>query len=142
MRVCDIVTKPLVSVVSGTSILEGSRLMVEKNLGLLVVVDEKDKSRVVGVVSERDIIKAIVAGRSLSTSVDEIGTRQVVSVGANADVAEAAKAMNQHKIRHVVVLGEDDLVQGVVSMRDLVGERATLRAILQSDEKEVFVGGD
>jgi hypothetical protein len=32
--------------------------------------------------------------------------------------------------------------KGVVSMRDLVGERATLRAILESPEKEIFVGGD
>lgn len=57
-------------------------------------------------------------------------------------MAEAAKAMNQHHIRHVVVVGDKGELVGVVSMRDLVGERATLTAILQSNEKEIFIGGD
>ena len=61
---------------------------------------------------------------------------------ADSDVAEAAKAMNKHRIRHVVVVDDRNMPKGVVSMRDLVGERATLRAILQSHEKEIFVGGD
>jgi len=57
-------------------------------------------------------------------------------------VAEAAKAMNKNKIRHVVVVDEQGKPIGVVSMRDLVGERSTLTAILQSQEKEIFIGGD
>jgi predicted transcriptional regulator len=66
----------------------------------------------------------------------------VVTVNATSDVAEAAKAMNKHRIRHVVVVDDNNSPKGVVSMRDLVGERATLRAILESNGKEVFVGGD
>lgn len=46
--------------------------------------------------------------------------------------------MNKHRIRHVVVVNARAGLVGVVSMRDLVGERSTLTAILQSDEKEVL----
>jgi predicted transcriptional regulator len=60
----------------------------------------------------------------------------------NSEIAETAKAMNKHRIRHVVVIDDADKPIGVASMRDLVGERSTLRAILQSLDKEVFPGGD
>ncbi|MGO9643619.1 MAG: CBS domain-containing protein [Candidatus Bathyarchaeia archaeon] len=79
---------------------------------------------------------------NLDVKVGEVGTRDVVTVRVKADVAEAAKAMNRNRIRHVVVLDEYEKLVGVVSMRDLVGERATLKAILQSHEKEVFPGTD
>jgi len=116
--------------------------MVEKNVGLLVLSEPTDTTRIFGVVSERDIIRSIAAGEQLEGKVDSICSRHVVTVNANADVAEAAKAMNRHKIRHVVVLDDRGSPVGVVSMRDLVGERATLTAILQSNEKEIFAGGD
>jgi CBS domain-containing protein len=116
--------------------------MVQDNIGLLVVCDAKDKERLFGVISERDIIRSIASGKSLPAEVREIATRAVITVNANSDVAEAAKAMNRHGIRHVVVVDERGIPKAVVSMRDLVGERATLTAILQSHEKEIFVGGD
>jgi len=116
--------------------------MVQNNIGLLVMCDAKDKTRLVGDVSERDVIRAIASGERLPDKVDAISSRNPVTVKASSDVAEAAKAMNKHKIRHIVVVDDGNVPKGVVSMRDLVGERATLRAVLQSHEKEIFVGGD
>ncbi len=142
MNVGDIVTRPLFTIPSGTTVLEAAKLMAEKNKGLLVVCDAKDKTKLVGVISERDIIRSVASGAKLNAPVEEVSTRHVITVKANSEVAEAAKAMNKHGIRHVVVVDEQDRLMGVVSMRDLVGERATLTAILQSHEKEVFVGGD
>lgn len=142
MKVSDIVTRALVVIPSDASVLEASKLMVQNNIGLLVVCDVHDKTKLVGVISERDIIKSIALGDKLPAHVDAISTKNVITVKANSDVAEAAKAMNKHGIRHVVVVDDRNIPMGVVSMRDLVGERATLKAILQSHEKEVFVGGD
>jgi len=142
MKVEQIVTKPLVAVPSGTPILKAAKQMVENSVGLLVVYDAKDKTKLVGVVSERDIIKSMVSGEKLTGQVDRIAVKKVVTVKAASDVAEAAKAMNKHQIRHVVVVDNQAKPVGVISMRDLVGERATLTAILQSHEKEIFIGGD
>lgn len=142
MNVGHIITRPPVTVPSGSTLLEAAKQMVKRNVGLLVVCNARDRTKFVGVVSERDIIKSIVAGKKLATHVDSISTTRVVTVRSTSDVAEAAKAMNKHKIRHVVVVDNRGRLTGVVSMRDLVGERATLAAILQSHEKEVFVGGD
>ncbi len=142
MNVGDIIQRPLLTVPSGRTLLEAARLMVENNMGLLVISDPKDSTKPAGVISERDIIRAIASGRKLGVSVDEVSTKQVITIKASSEVAEAAKAMNRHHIRHVVVVDEQEKLVGVVSMRDLVGERATLSAILQSNEKEVFIGGD
>lgn len=142
MNVSHIVTGPLVTIPSDGSVLEASKLMVQHNLGLLVVHDTKDAKRIVGVLSERDIMRSIASGKAFPSRVDEISTKTVIMVKASSDVAEAAKAMNKHRIRHVVVVDDQNTPVGVVSMRDLVGERATLKAILQSQEKEIFVGGD
>ena len=142
MNVRDIIQRPLITVPAGRTLLEAARVMVENNMGLLVISDPKDSTKPAGVISERDIIRAIASGRKLDVSVDEVSTKQVITIKANSEVAEAAKAMNRHQIRHVVVVDEQEKLVGVVSMRDLVGERATLNAILQSNEKEVFIGGD
>lgn len=142
MNVGDIIQRHLVTIPSGTTMLDAAKLMVENNMGLLVICDTRDKTKLAGVVSERDIMKAIASGKKLTAPIDEVSTKQVITVKASSEVAEAAKAMNKHRIRHVVVVDEQGKLIGVVSMRDLVGERATLTAILQSNEKEVFIGGD
>ncbi len=142
MNISHIVTRPLITIDASRTVLDAAKLMVEKNIGLLVIVQDQDRSKVVGVISERDIIRTVASSRTLGMPVDEMCTKQVITVHGNSDVAEAAKVMNKNKIRHVVVVDDGEKPIGVVSMRDLVGERATLTAILRSDEKEVFHGGD
>ena len=142
MNVSRIVTRPLIVIASNKTVLDAAKLMVEKNIGLLVVCDEKDNSKLVGVVSERDIIRVVAEAKALNVPVSQVSTKNTVTVRGSDDVAEAAKAMNKNRIRHVVVVDDRDNPMGVVSMRDLVGERATLTAILQSNEKEVFHGAD
>jgi len=142
MNVSQIVTRRLIVIASDKTVLDAAKLMVENNIGLLVVCDERHNSKLTGVLSERDIIRVVAQGGALNVPVSQVSTKHAVTVRGSSDVAEAAKAMNKHRIRHVVVVDDRDNPIGVVSMRDLVGERATLTAILQSNEKEVFHGAD
>ena len=142
LKAKDILTRSLISITSERTIVEAAKMMVENNMGLLVICDQKDHNRLRGVVSERDIIRSVANGKDATTNVEAISTHEVVTVKWNSEIAETAKAMNKHRIRHVVVIDDADKPIGVVSMRDLVGERSTLRAILQSLDKEVFPGGD
>lgn len=142
MNLGRILQRPLVMIHSGTTMLDAAKLMVDNNVGLLVIRDAREETNLAGVISERDIMKAIASGKKLTAAVDEVSTKHVITAKASSDVAEAAKAMNKNRIRHVVVVDEQGKPIGVVSMRDLVGERATLTAILQSHEKEIFIGGD
>jgi len=142
MNVSHILTRPMVTIGANDTVLTAAKLLVQNNIGLLVVTQTQADRKLVGVISERDIIRVIASARTLEIPVNEVCTKNVVTVRGNADVAEAAKGMNKHGIRHVVVVDDCSKPVGVVSMRDLVGERATLTAILQSNEKEIFHGAD
>lgn len=132
----------MITVDASDTVLKAAKLLVQNNIGLLIVTDARVDRKLAGVLSERDIIRVIASGSALEMPVEKVCTKDVVTVHGSSDVAEAAKAMNKHGIRHVVVVDDRGNPVGVVSMRDLVGERATLTAILQSNEKEIFHGAD
>jgi len=87
MNVGDIITRPLLTIPPGATLIDAAKVMVENNLGLLVICDAEDKTKVAGVISERDIIKSIVSGKLLNAPVAEVSTKHVVTVKANSEVA-------------------------------------------------------
>ena len=99
------------------------KLMDKNTIGALIVVDKKKditKSRVLGIVTERDIVREI-ALHSIDVedrTVDQIMTDSVVSTTSDATTQEAVKLMVENQIRHLAVIEEDKL-KGVISMRDL-----------------------
>jgi CBS domain-containing protein len=108
------------AVAPNTSILAALRLMADKEIGFLVVLDG---AKLVGVVSERDYArKVVLQGKASSeTPVQDIMSRDVVSVGLAHTIPECMALMNQHRIRHLPVL-DGVTVIGVLSVRDLLRE--------------------
>lgn len=102
------------------SVLDAIKLMAEKGIGALVVLDE---GRLTGMVSERDYArKVILLGRaSQSTAVREIMTDKVVTVRSEQTVEDCMALMTDKRIRHLPVVDNGKLV-GVVSIGDLVKE--------------------
>ncbi|MDJ0756488.1 MAG: CBS domain-containing protein [Ardenticatenaceae bacterium] len=92
--------------------------LAEKNVGALVVLDE---GKLAGIISERDYArKVVLLGRgSLKTEVREIMTSEVITIAPNESVNQAMSLMTEHKIRHLPVVDEDQVV-GVISIGDLV----------------------
>jgi CBS domain-containing protein len=100
--------------------LAAMRLMAEKNIGLLVVMENK---AIVGVLSERDCVRRLVlAGKSPeATPVADIMVRDVVTVDAANTFADCLKLMHEHHVRHLPVI-ENGIPVGVISIRDLLRE--------------------
>jgi CBS domain-containing protein len=110
-----------------TTVSELARMLTEEEVGVLVVFDGDDVS---GVVSERDVVHAIAAGRDpTTTTVGDIARTGLISSGglvwcdATATVAEVANEMMARYVRHVLVEEDGDLV-AIVSVRDLLGAYA------------------
>jgi len=102
------------------SVLEAIKLMAEKGVGALVVLDQ---GRLAGVVSERDYArKVILHGRSSQTTqVREIMTEKVVTVRSEQTVEDCMSLMTAKRIRHLPVVDAGKLA-GVLSIGDLVKE--------------------
>jgi Predicted signal-transduction protein containing cAMP-binding and CBS domains len=113
-----------------TPIREVARLMSQHKVGLVVLVDPKDPYKIVGIVSERDIVKAVAYDVPLDAAVDTIATKNVITLDYNEPVARAAEIFKKYGIRHVVAT-KDGKLYGVLSIRDLIREEAVLREIAE-----------
>jgi CBS domain-containing protein len=103
-----------------TSVLDAIKLMAEKGIGALVVLDN---GRLAGVVSERDYArKVILHGRSSqATAVSEIMSDKVVTVRSEQTIEDCMTLMTEKRIRHLPVIDSGKLA-GVLSIGDLVKE--------------------
>jgi len=100
------------------TLVEAARKMWHQQTGSLLVLDGED---LVGIITERDILKAVSSGISLDqTRISEAMTKDLVTVGPRTSLREAAKIMEDRWIRHLPVLDGGKLV-GVISQRDLAG---------------------
>jgi CBS domain-containing protein len=100
------------------SVFEALRLMAEKNVGALVVLED---GALAGIFSERDYArKVVLLGRtSRETPVREIMTREVITVTPSQTAADCMAMMTTHRIRHLPVVESEALV-GIVSIGDIV----------------------
>ena len=105
------------------TIVHACELMEKNRIGALVVVEKKTDQkdhRVVGIITERDIVKTISHHQlDIKTKpVEEIMSKKVVSASPEDSTDEAIKLMVENQIRHLAILDKDRLV-GVISMRDI-----------------------
>ena len=112
-------TKPPVTVTMGETVLQAARAMVERKVGAATVLDGE---RVAGVVTERDVLRKLVAAGldPAATPVRDIMTSPVLSIGTKTTVAAAAALMRKHHIRHLVVQDEHDKLVGMLALRYLL----------------------
>lgn len=107
-KVKDIMTKDVVSINVDSSVFEAAELMCSSQLGCLVVVDGEEP---VGIVTERDIVRRVVAKRlSLDTKISEVMSKSLITVDTDASLKEAARLMSTNKIRRLPVSKENKLV--------------------------------
>lgn len=125
LPVAGLMSKRLVTAEPLESLADAARRMRDERVGC-VAVTEGD--RLVGVLTERDLLRAMADGLSPRIApVAEYMTPNPYTVEAGEDIFEAAAIMVGHGIRHVPVL-EDGRLAGVVSVRDLLSHDAWAEA--------------
>jgi CBS domain-containing protein len=109
-------------------VLEALRVMAEKNIGALPVIED---GQVVGVISERDYARKIVLqGRSsIGTSVRTIMSSPVVTVNSHQSIETCMGVMTDSHLRHLPVV-EDGQLLGLLSIGDLIKEAIAEQADL------------
>ena len=121
--------RDIISVTADVSVLDAIKLMAEKTIGSLLVMQGDELQ---GIMTERDYArKVIIKGRSSeTTAVGEIMTADVCSATSQETVSDCMALMTKRKIRHLPVI-DDGTVVGMLSIGDLV------RAIISDQQEEI-----
>jgi len=113
----DIMQKNVITIESEKKALDAAMILKEKQISFLVVID---KIKPIGIVSERDIVRKIVADNkeALSTPLELIMSKNFKWVEPNSSIEEAVQKMLNNNIRRLVVLDNEKLV-GLITQTDL-----------------------
>jgi len=133
--------KQLWTILPEVSVLDALKLMAEKEIGALMVVDKKDK--VVGIITERDYARkiALKGKQSVDTSVKEIMTPvdKMFTVKPDTQVDDCMVLMTGKHIRHLPVFDGGKFV-GLISIGDVVKSTISHKDFL-IDQLSDYIGG-
>ena len=122
------------SLPSTATVLEAAQLMNDRHIGSVLVID---RNRLVGIFTERDVLRRIVAEEKSpsTTTLKDVMTRQVACASAHTTLDEIRRAMREQRIRHMPVLDGSEVV-GMISIGDLNkaehdGQAETIRYLEQ-----------
>ncbi len=113
----DFMTKEVVKIDATKSALDAAKLMAEREVGSLVVMEG---NKPIGIVTDRDVMVQVVA-RGLEpgrVKVNEFMSKPLVTVGPDTPMIEIAKLMEEHGIRRVPVVERGEVV-GIVTSTDM-----------------------
>ena len=109
-------TRDLLTVEAGDSIVAVAQRMVDRNVGAVLVVED---GRLVGIMTERDLMKAVARGLVSAAVVRDCMTPHPDTIAPDDTIEHAAVLMIHGGYRHLPVVDGHDLV-GILSIRDLV----------------------
>lgn len=120
MKVRDVMTKTVASCRSETNLAAAGALMWETDCGILPVVDER--RQVTGVLTDRDVCIALTTNDRCPSAmtVGSVSPARAFVCRQDDDVHEALKIMQKHRIHRVPVVNKAGILEGIVSMNDIV----------------------
>jgi len=114
--------RPVITIGPNEAILVAIQKLVDHGIGALPVCD--DKGMLLGIISERDLLKEVFLRSSTmgSTKVQDVMSKEVVTGTPEEDLNYVANMMRRQKIRHLpIVIGQK--LQGIISMRDIINRQ-------------------
>ena len=119
MKIAELMDTPAVSCQAMATVGEAARLMQDRNIGSVIVVD--GGGYVAGIVTDRDLaVRGYGHGHSADGAVSDLMTRDVATVVPYATVEQAAELMLGRGVRRLPVVDDDGRLHGVVALDDLV----------------------
>ncbi|WP_242395565.1 CBS domain-containing protein [Anaeromyxobacter oryzisoli] len=130
------VTRDVVALDGAAPILDAARLMAERKIGSIAV---KDGDRIVGLVTERDLVSTVLARDGSCRQPIREAMRVLPRISPSASEVETAAMMRDNATRHLIV-EEQGEVLGIVSMRDIIQLMLDEKEFL-IDQLQTYIGG-
>lgn len=123
MNMGEICNREVVVIDREGSILQAARLMREYHVGNVIIVEERNDVRIpVGILTDRDIVRALVASEVAldKVSVGDAMSFDLLTVQEEEDIIGTIKKMRHHGVRRVPVVNRVGALQGIVAVDDLI----------------------
>lgn len=133
MRCREIMTSAVRTAASDTALRDVAAMMREGDMGAVPIVDE---GKLVGIVTDRDIVvRAVAEGKDATTPVAEAMTSEIFSVRPDDFVFEAIRLMGDKQVRRIPVVTDSGELAGIISMADIALEIEDQREIAEALEE-------
>jgi len=102
-------------------VAKAAQLMKRENIGAILVIEDQQTQKLVGIVTDRDLALKIVAEErdAKSTKVESIMSRKVVTCRAEDDLQKALDAMSEHQLRRIPVVDNGNKILGIIAQADV-----------------------
>jgi CBS domain-containing protein len=102
------------------TVKETIKTLYEKHVGCIVSIDEDKKC--IGIFTERDAIRLVANNVQLNQPLDNVMTKNVVTIQEDSSITELRKVICAHRIRHLPVVNQKGKLVGLLSMRDVLDQ--------------------
>jgi CBS domain-containing protein len=147
ISILEVVNKDIKVIDQEQNIFDTSKVMIDNNIGSVVIIDNNDSKNPVGIVTERDIVRIVstFSLADLEVPVRELMSYPLITLSQNASVLDAMKLMYERKIRRIIVLEGNNLV-GIVTEHDifklLMSNKELISTVISSDfpipQKDIY----
>lgn len=119
IKIGEIMTKSVVTLPKGAKISAAAKLMAERSISCIVIVDDRNKP--IGIVTERDIVKRVLFANADPNKVilEDVMSSPVVTAGKDIKLMAAMKLMRENSIRRLVIIEKSGELNGIVTQTDL-----------------------
>ena len=122
MRSCnDVMTKDPTCCMASDTIDKAAQIMKNEDVGSVPVVESASSKKLLGILTDRDIVMQVVAGKKdcANVKVEEVMTRNPVTCKPEDDVQNAMDRMSQHQVRRIPVVDGGGKIVGIIAQADL-----------------------
>jgi CBS domain-containing protein len=147
MPVGEICVRDVIVCTGTTTIQEAARLMLQHNVGDVLIVDDSRGKRIpVGIITDRDIVVGIVALKldPARTTTGDLMKKEVVTVREDQGVFETIQHMRMNGIRRMPVVDRNGALVGILSIDDLIQllaeEMSELAKLISKEQPRVDLG--
>lgn len=110
----------LVTASPDTKFIEVIKKMANFNVGSVVILENE---KIVGIITERDVVRAIAKGTNLEEKVENVMTKNPITILYSEYINKALYIMSENNIRHLPVVNKEGKLVGMVSIRDIAKVR-------------------
>ena len=117
----EVMTKDPVVCMPSDPVADVARVMKEEDIGPFPIVEDPETRKLVGMVTDRDLVLRMVAeGRdSKTTKAEEVMSLKLVTCHADDDVQEALDAMSENQLRRIPVVDDENSIVGIIAQADI-----------------------